>query len=106
MDGSNSQMKKRKTKKQKLELEKAVFAVVLWSIGVVVVSLFSILLFQGPAAGGIGADLQTSVVQGGTSGAGSSSTDMAKSLIVAGALGFCVLGFAIFIGLKIKDRFF
>ena len=97
--------KKRITRKQNLNLEKLVFAVVLWTIGVVVVSLLSMTIFQGPASAVVGTRLETTMIQNGSS-VGLSSADFAKNLVVGGALGLCVLGFAIFLGLKIKDHFF
>lgn len=99
-------MKRKKTavsKKQKLELEKTIFTAVLASIGFVVVCLFSVTLFQGPSGAGIGNSLQTQVFQSPSSGSGGGT---AESLVLVGALAFCVLGLVIYIGLKIHDRFF
>jgi hypothetical protein len=99
-------MKRKKTampKKQKIKLEKTIFTAVLASVGFVVVCLFSITLFQGPGGAGIGNSLQTQVFQNSSSGLGGGT---AESLILVGALAFCVLGLAIYIGLKIHDRFF
>lgn len=97
--------KKKITKKQKLNLEKTIFTVVLGTIGFVVVCLFSITIFQGPGIVGVGTSLQTQIAQGGSVGS-SGGGGAAESLLVVGALAFCILGFVIYVGLKIHDRFF
>lgn len=99
----------KRKQKNSLETEKIVFSAILLAVGIFVISLFTFTMMKAGFEGEKEYILKTQMVENNsqqiTTTSVSSGRGSAQTLIFAGALTFSVLGGAIFLGLKINDKY-
>lgn len=94
-------------KKKTVDSEKFIFATVLITMGIFVISLFLFTLVQFNMSGQAKLPLRTQLIEDGPveTRPAASMDDSAQMLIVIGALAFSLLGGVIFLGLKAHDKY-